>query len=165
MNHIESPIQTWLSWVVGDLFKPAACQMVWENVLTREPNPLKCNKTSYECTTKNVITAHGDQLTLSRIERGELPLQFHSHLFPRLLDSALLTGHGYQNRTFRIWGFFCAWLFVTLELACQIALTRLRILQPCAIGFDIWPGLAIECPTTVPLVVPHFSEAYQSGVC
>ena len=85
--------------------------------------------------------------------------------FPRLLDSALLTGHGYQNRTFRIWGFFCAWLFVTLELACQIALTRLRILQPCAIGLDIWSGLAIECPTTVPLVVPHFSEAYQSGVC
>ena len=40
----ESPIQTQLSWVVGDLFKPAACQMVWENALTREPNPLKCNK-------------------------------------------------------------------------------------------------------------------------
>lgn len=92
----ESPIQTQLSWVVGDLFKPAACQMVWDHVLTREPNPLKCNKkTSYECTTKNIITAHGDQLTQSRIERGELPLQFHSHLFPRLLDSALLTGHGY----------------------------------------------------------------------
>jgi len=30
---------------------------------------------------------------------------------------------------------------------CQTALTRLRILQPCAIGFDIWPGLAIELTT------------------
>lgn len=93
---VNPPIQTQLSWVVGDLFKPAACQMVWENALTCEPNLLKCNKkTSYERTTKNIITAHGDQLTLSHIERGELPLQFHSHLFPRLLDSALLTGHGY----------------------------------------------------------------------
>ena len=75
-----TPIQTQLSWVVGDLFKPAACQMVWENVVLMatlghcdqqvllvrildQPARNALQKTS----------SQPDQLAQSGIERGELP--------------------------------------------------------------------------------------------
>lgn len=163
----ESPIQTQLSWVVGDLFKPAACQMVWDNVLTREPNPLKCNKKKqlrmhrkkhHHSSWRSIDTiTHRTGWTTTAVLFSSFPTASRQ----RFADESRLP----LDRTFRKWGFFCAFCYFGTCVSNCTDKTQDTPTLCNWVWYLAWFGNKVSNNSAPCCASLFISEAYQSDVC